>query len=80
MEKLNEICEILLQIEGDATVPKNAREKLKGTISALNGNKNLGVKRDFVMQQLDDISEDPNLPNHIRTQIWNVVSILESIK
>jgi len=81
MEKLSEICEILLQIELDETLPKNAREKLKGTISIINENeKNIDVKRDVIMQQLDDITDDPNLPNYVRTQIWNVVSILESMR
>jgi len=81
MEKLSEICEILLQIELDETLPKNAREKLKGTISIINENeKNIDVKRDVIMQQLDDIIDDPNLPNYVRTQIWNVVSILESMR
>jgi len=31
------------------------------------------------LQELDDISSDPNMPSYVRTQIWNVVSQLESI-
>ena len=31
---------------------------------------------DKALQELDEISDDPNIPSFTRTQIWNIVSIL----
>lgn len=79
-EKVKEIIEVLLQIESDATVPKNIREKIKNAISALEEEKiNIAVKIDKSLQELDSLDEDPNIPAYTRTQIWNVVSLLECI-
>ncbi len=72
------IMESLAMIEEDSSVPKNVRAKIKDAMSLLldeNG-KSTAIKIDQVMQQLDDLNEDPNLPPYTRTQIWNVVSTL----
>ncbi|MGL6298455.1 MAG: UPF0147 family protein, partial [Methanobacteriaceae archaeon] len=33
-----------------------------------------------VISMLDEISNDPNIPIHARTLIWEILSKLESIK
>ena len=44
--------------------------------------KEVVISRSYVAseQELDEISDDPNIPSFIRTQIWNIVSLLESRK
>jgi len=37
------------------------------------------IRIDKSLQGLDEISDDPNLSSYTRMQIWNVVSVLESI-
>ena len=37
------------------------------------------VKISTVLTKLDEISNDPNIPVHARTLIWEVLSKLESI-
>ena len=72
------IMDSLAMIEEDTSVPKNVRSKIKDAMSLLldeNG-KSAELKIDQVMQQLDDLNDDPNLPPYTRTQIWNVVSTL----
>lgn len=79
---MEDIISNLKVIEEDTTVPKNVRSKVKSAILALeeNNGKTKSVKIDKALQELDDLSDDPNLPSYTRTQIWNVVSILESIE
>ncbi|MEK6861465.1 MAG: UPF0147 family protein [Nanoarchaeota archaeon] len=80
MANVQEIISILSLIEEDNTVPKNIRTKIKSAMVILeepNG-QSLDVKFDKIIQDLDDLSNDPNLPPYTRTQIWNVVSTLES--
>ena len=72
------IMDSLAMIEEDNSVPKNVRSKIKDAMSLLldeNG-KSAELKIDQVMQQLDELNDDPNLPPYTRTQIWNVVSTL----
>ena len=78
--RIKETVNMLLQIEKDISVPKNIREKIKTAILALQeSNKNTKVMVNKSLQELDDISDDPNVPIYTRTQIWNVVSILETL-
>ena len=80
MVEINSIIDILSLIEQDSTVPKNVRIKIKSAIVTLedkNGQP-LEVKFDKIIQDLGELSDDPNLPPYTRTQIWNVVSTLES--
>ncbi len=77
---LRNIIDILSQIEKDFTVPKNVRIKVKNAYAFLGeGETSVAVRVDKSLQELDDISDDPNVPSYVRTQIWNVVSLLESI-
>lgn len=74
------LIEALAQIEEDVTVPKNVKIKVKNAITALKEeDKELAIKANKALQELVDISDDPNIPAYIRPQIWNVVSMLESI-
>lgn len=77
-----EILESLSQIEQDLTVPKNIRSKIKAAMDALQQEKELtlDLRVNKALQELDDLSDNPNIPVYTRTQIWNVVSQLESIK
>ncbi len=75
-----DVIEVLNQIEVDYSVPKNVREKVKNaTVVLCEGDCEVKVKIDRSLQELDDISDDPNVPSYTKMQIWNVVSLLESI-
>jgi len=75
-----EIMELLGEIGEDNSVPRNVRAKIKNAFSALNQEgKSLPVKINASIQELDECSDDPNVPAYVRTQIWDIVSRLESI-
>lgn len=79
-EKLNEIIDILLQIEADFSIPKNIRSRIKNAITALKDvDQSIGLKVNRSLQELDALDEEGNIPSFTRTQIWNVVSSLESM-
>lgn len=72
------LVETLSQIEQDDSVPKNVKLKLKSAMVALQGpDKDNKIKANRALQELDDVSDDPNIPSYVRPQIWNVVSMLE---
>ncbi len=74
------MVDALVQIEGDETLPKNVKAKIKSAISLLSANdEEAKIKSNRALQELDDISDDPNIPAYVRPQIWNVVSMLEGV-
>ena len=80
MANIQEIMEILTVIEGDNSVPRNVRVKIKSAMCMLEDPQGaaLNVTFDKILQELDNLSEDPNLPTYTRTQILSLVSSLES--
>ncbi|MDP6642014.1 MAG: UPF0147 family protein [Candidatus Nanoarchaeia archaeon] len=80
MDTMKEVIELLIQLEQEGTLPKNIRSKIKNTMNLLDENLDVAIKIDKSLQELDEIAEDPNVPSYARTQIWNVMSLLESRK
>jgi uncharacterized protein len=77
-----EIIQALTNLKEDEGVPKNVRSKIDLIISDLKDDKiesDLSMKVGKSLHNLDEISEDLNLPPFIRTQIWNVSSMLEKL-
>lgn len=76
---IDETIEKLQEMEEDINIPKNIKIKVKSIITTLNGEKEPSIKTNKALSELDEISNDPNLEPYARTQIWNIVSILEKI-
>ncbi len=75
-----EVCEILDYIADNNTVPRNIREAAGESSDLLKDEEqDQSVKISTVLGKLDEISNDPNIPVHARTLIWEVLSKLESI-
>ena len=73
-------CEILEYIMDNNTVPRNIREAASESNDLLRDEEqDQSVKISTVLGKLDEISNDPNIPVHARTLIWEVLSKLESI-
>jgi uncharacterized protein (UPF0147 family) len=78
-DEVKVIIEGLKEILGDASVPKNIKENIEKVISTLNNGDDLPVKISKVLSELDEVSNDTNIQPYTRTQIWNIVSMLEKI-
>jgi uncharacterized protein (UPF0147 family) len=75
---LKQSTEILARIVGDDSVPRNIRRAAdEAKTRLLNREDSETVRAAYAISILDDISNDPNMPLHTRTLIWNVVSQLE---
>jgi uncharacterized protein (UPF0147 family) len=79
--RLNQVIEVLDQLAEDTSVPRNIR---RGATQAkeilLNANEALDFRTASAVFILDDLANDPNIPLHGRTLIWNIISQLETIK
>lgn len=80
-DKLKQVAEIMARVAGDTSVPRNIRRAAGEARDALfGGESDPVVKAASAMSILDEISNDPNMPVHARTTIWNALSILETIR
>ncbi len=72
------INKLLDGINSDRSVPKNIRLAIDEAKRGLNDEKqDNAVRINSAVSILDEISNDPNIPIYTRTQIWNIVSMLE---
>jgi uncharacterized protein len=78
-DDINEVIEVLSELLDDNTVPRNIKGKIETTLHSLKekGDKSLRVNK--ALSVLEEISDDNNIQPYTRTQIWNVVSMLESL-
>jgi uncharacterized protein (UPF0147 family) len=78
---LRDVSGILKHIMENTTVPRNIRRAADESNKILNkSDKDLTVRVSEVILILDNISNDPNIPVHARTLVWEILSKLESIK
>jgi uncharacterized protein (UPF0147 family) len=80
-EKLKQILDVLGQLAEDTSVPRNIR---RGALNArellVKEEDALDVRAASAIFILDELANDPNIPLHGRTLIWNVISQLETVK
>ena len=80
-EKLKDIAELMEPIIEDNTVPRNIRGKIneaKEKILTKEGERAVNIANAIYL--IDEISNDINMPFHIRTGLWSILSELEAIK
>lgn len=78
MVNLETINRLLDEISEDRSVPRNIRNSVLEAKDHLNNDKNeIPVRVNSAVSILDEVSNDPNIPIYTRTQIWNIVSMLE---
>jgi uncharacterized protein (UPF0147 family) len=79
-EKIAQVCDGLNMLYEDNSIPRNIRrgaEEVKNTL--LNNHNPLDVRVSTATSKLDELANDPNIPLHGRTLIWNIMSRLEEI-
>jgi len=78
MKELDEAIEALDGLNADS-LPKNVRLKIEAIIGLLKESTELSIRVHKALNELDEIANDVNLQSYTRTQIWNVVSLLEKL-
>src|SRR3977135_975257 len=76
--KLKQIMDVLDQIAEDTSVPRNIRRGAADAKARLaKKTEALDLRVTSAIMIMDDLANDPNIPLHGRTLIWNVLSPLE---
>ena len=76
-KEMEDVIGILNELQEDITVPKNVRIKIEKIINSLKESAKPLIKINKALNDLDEIAADVNLQPYTRTQIWNIISVLE---
>ena len=79
---ITQICESLEEsVVQDQSVPRNIRKAASEAVEHLKSkNQSRKMRAHSATEILDEISNDPNMPMHTRTIIWQVLTELERIE
>lgn len=75
----SEILHAIETLESDEGVPRSVKIKMQTIKNLLQTDADLSSKLSKSLGELDELSEDINLPSFIRTHIWNISSLLEKL-
>jgi uncharacterized protein (UPF0147 family) len=76
MDEISQVLSILRDLEEDEDTPKSVRAKMCAICEQLGcASEKLDISK--AMHEIENISEDNNIPSHTRMQLFSVVSMLE---
>jgi uncharacterized protein (UPF0147 family) len=79
--KIRQAISLLTKIVNDTNAPRNIRRAATDAVKQLQDqNLSPAVRAANAVGILEEISQDPNMPTHTRILVWNIVSILETIR
>ncbi len=78
-EKLQSILDVMSELLTDSSVPKNVKARIENAMKALKEKKEIKIKVNKALDELDEIGDDVNMESYTRSQIWNLVSALEML-
>jgi len=79
-KEIKHIHEMMEEVLADSSIPKNIKRAISEAKERLEGEDELVVKISASTYLIESVSDDINMPPHARTQIWAIMSALESVK
>ena len=80
-QAMKEAVDTLNLIISTNSTPKTIKKSITDLVAdLLKEEYSLSVRAANTISLLDDVTQDPNMPSYVRTQLWQAVSKLESIR
>ena len=76
---IKEVIDFMSELMNDNTVPRNIKTKMETVIKSLQENQDRSLRINKALSVLEEVSDDNNIQPYTRTQLWNIVSMLESL-
>ena len=73
------IIDALMDLKNDTGVPKNLKTKIMDMLENLKCCEDNSITVNKLLGELEEISSDINLQPFVRTQLYNISSMLETI-
>jgi len=78
MNTVDQVIYLLQELVDDATTPRGVQQKLTASIKILQEQGALPVNISKLMHEIEEITDETNLPSFARTQLFNVAGLLET--
>ncbi len=80
-QAMKEAIDTLNLIVSTNSTPKTIKKAVTDLVVDLaKEGDSLSIRAANTISLLDDVTQDPNMPSYVRTQLWQAVSKLESIR
>ena len=80
-QSMKEAIDTLNLIVSTNSTPKTIKKAVTDlVVDLVKEGDSLSVRAANTISLLDDVTQDPNMPSYVRTQLWQAVSKLESIR
>ena len=80
-QAMKEAVDTLNLIISTNSTPKTIKKSITDLVAdLLKEEYSLSVRAANTISLLDDVTQDPNMPSYVRTQLWQAVSKLEKYK
>ena len=80
-QAMKEAIDTLNLIVSTNSTPKTIKKAVTNlVVDLVKEGDSLSVRAANTISLLDDVTQDPNMPSYVRTQLWQAVSKLESIR
>ena len=79
-KELKELLEMMETVATDHQVPRNIRGTVEDAIEKVSGKQVKIEDLSTAVYMMDDISKDLNIPDHTRTDVWEIISAMEAIR
>ena len=80
-QAMKEAVDTLNLIISTNSTPKTIKKSITDlVVDLVKEEYSLSVRAANTISLLDDVTQDPNMPSYVRTQLWQAVSKLESIR
>lgn len=78
-EKISQVISLIDILLQDISVPRNVKKAIEDAKKRLLEKGDPTIRAGAAIYYIQEISEDINLQQHARTQVWQILSALESI-
>nr|EGQ39703.1 MAG: uncharacterized protein conserved in archaea [Candidatus Nanosalinarum sp. J07AB56] len=68
------------RLTDDPEIPDDVSHKMREAVDELGGEGELSVRANSAASILQEIGNDPNISQHMRTEVWNLASKVENLE
>jgi len=77
--EMSQIVDSMKELSEDMTLPRNVKQKIEFVVEILENSGDLSMKVSKAIHEIEDLVEDKNLQAYSRTQLFNIISLLETL-
>jgi uncharacterized protein (UPF0147 family) len=74
-----QIINLLQEISEDDCISNGIKQRIIKSIDTMNQQIDISLKANKVLDELEELLENSGVDTYIRTQIWSVTSLLETL-